>query len=42
VEGAAAGRGDWELALGVGNSSASVKDWYCNRDFSRNLGTCEK
>lgn len=30
-------RGGWELALGVGRISPSVKDWYCNKDFKRNL-----
>lgn len=30
-------KGGWELELGVGSISPSVKDWYCNRDFRRNL-----
>lgn len=37
VGSATGSKGGWELELGVGSISPSVKDWYCNRDFKRNL-----
>lgn len=34
---ATGGKGRWALELGVGSSSPSDRDWYCNKDFSKNL-----
>ena len=31
------GVGKWQLKFGVGIISPSDRDWYCNRDFSKNL-----